>query len=150
MGGFDPSVAAQLGVMEDLLFNMDYSSFLMNPMNAFDITPKTERHQYCATGVHVYGNHSCSRTVSVNGALELVDAQLLNSTQYPQADVMLSQNQQVYILEYRDGITHSFDNTTDCMTISSGPTAYQLCLANDQDQSLLARKWCRMGFSTLC
>jgi hypothetical protein len=48
-------------------------------------------------------------------------------------DVVLSQSQQVYSLEYRDNINVSPSLNLDCENFRSGPSHYRLCIGNAPD-----------------
>ncbi|KAF2195805.1 hypothetical protein K469DRAFT_744275 [Zopfia rhizophila CBS 207.26] len=136
MEPFNASVASQLGIMEDLLFNINYVSFLYNTIRAIDITPNFENRVGCESGLSITTKSSCARHVLLAQELQNVDAQLplnLNS----ESDVVLSAGQQIYSLEFHDNIVIKNESLT-CETINSGPAYYRLCTQNAGDGSIHA------------
>jgi hypothetical protein len=148
MGPFNATVATQLGIMQDLLLNRDYMLFLTDASRCVDVSPGRSNHQKCAKGLSIDGNQTCTRTVSLNGALELVDSVLTSHlNDNPNADVFLSENQQVYLLEYTEGVAHSYNDVTDCRVFTSAITSYKLCIADIAPSTVVARKFRRMRFT---
>ncbi|KAF2661767.1 hypothetical protein K491DRAFT_385636 [Lophiostoma macrostomum CBS 122681] len=103
MTTFNSSVASQLGVMEDLLFNLGYVTFLVNPLHAIDLTTNASTSDRCVKGVGLTVNDTCSRHVLLTQEYQNVEAQL-PLTQHVEIDVVLSRHQQIYSLEYVDNI----------------------------------------------
>ncbi|KAF2001361.1 hypothetical protein P154DRAFT_521758 [Amniculicola lignicola CBS 123094] len=128
MEPFNYSIAAQLGVMEDLLFNMYYVSFLYNPIHAIDLSPHMDG---CSKGMSLSGNTSCIRRVLVTQDFQNVEA---NLPFHDRTDThpILGTGQQLYSLEYRDNIEVSKTDLI-CETLNSGPEYYQICGRNAED-----------------
>ncbi|ORY16003.1 hypothetical protein BCR34DRAFT_598035 [Clohesyomyces aquaticus] len=122
MEPFNASVASELGVMEDLLFNIDYVYFLENPQHSLGISPEADG---CTRGMAMSSNKSCSRRVLMTQAKQMVDANLNFDTSL-NSEIVLSNNQQVYLLEYLDNIPVSSQDL-ECQRINSGPACYTLC-----------------------
>ena len=127
---FNASVAGQLGVMEDLLFNINYFNFLVDTLHAVDITPDDSTGK-CAQGVSLSGDESCTRRVLIAQELQNVDANL-GLTQHPESEVVVSEHQQIYQLEYQDNVDVPKDNTS-CRIFASGPSQYRFCSGNAAD-----------------
>ncbi|KAF2478336.1 uncharacterized protein BDR25DRAFT_348589 [Lindgomyces ingoldianus] len=128
MQPFNASVASQLGVMEDLLFNINYVTFLSNPLHSIDQSPHSDD---CSRGIAVFSNHSCTRRVLMTQEYQMVDANL-HLTKDQDSEVVLSKNQQIYELEYHDNIQVS-DENLECNKIHSGPAYYNICTRNADD-----------------
>lgn len=136
MEPFNHSVALQLGVMEDMLFNLNYVNFLANPLHAIDIGPKTAEDNGCVKGVSLTPNDRCTRHVLITQEYQNVDA-TLPLTQHLESRVVLSMDQQVYSLEYRDNIELSKLDLI-CEDFRSGPGQYRFCTKNEDDGWLQA------------
>ncbi|KAF2115423.1 hypothetical protein BDV96DRAFT_646421 [Lophiotrema nucula] len=137
MEPFNGSVAAQLGTMEDLLFNMAYVTFLINPLHAVDLSPGLNNKNGCAKGLSVNDETSCFRHISIAQEYQNVDASLPTSfVQNLDSDALVSLNQQVYGLEYWDNV--NVTGNLQCETFSSGPGYYQFCASNGDEDELLA------------
>lgn len=136
MESFNGSVASQLGVMEDLLFNFNYVTFLWNPMHAVDITPQSAQKESCVKGVSTAANVTCPRQVLIAQEYQNVEANM-PTMQHLDSQVVLSQHQQVYSLEYEDNIEISkYD--LKCESFQSGPAQYRFCIRNADDNSIQA------------
>ncbi|KAF2260785.1 hypothetical protein CC78DRAFT_570995 [Lojkania enalia] len=136
MEPFNGSVASQLGVMEDILFNNAYVAFLSNPLHAVVITPSSAKREGCEKGVAQSNDTSCTRNVLITQEYQNLEAGL-PFTQNLDTQVFVSTNQQVYSLEYRDNIDIS-RNALVCNDFHSGPGAYQICTSDGGDDWLHA------------
>ncbi|KAF2272163.1 uncharacterized protein EI97DRAFT_462174 [Westerdykella ornata] len=131
MEPFNSTVASQLGVIQDLLFNIDYVTFLTNPLHAVNLAPELEEVSGCIKGMGITRKNSCVRRILVAQELQNVYAGLpLSSTGGRTA--ILSQHQQVYHLEYRDNINVTSSPPT-CRFFLAGPTEYRLCVTDAED-----------------
>ncbi|KAF1848659.1 uncharacterized protein K460DRAFT_403936 [Cucurbitaria berberidis CBS 394.84] len=137
MEPFNSSVAPQLGVMEDMLFNLGYVSFLSNPLHAIDITPDVARHEGCAKGMGLEPNQSCLHEILIAQEFQNVNANLPLSRS-SDSQVVLSANQQIFLLEFRDNIKGTA-SALDCKDFNAGPAFYTLCISDMQDGSINAR-----------
>lgn len=136
MQDFNHSVAPQLGVMQDLLFNINYVTFLYNPLHSVNLGGKRDQTKGCVKGTGLTKNDSCTRTILVAQEYQNVDARL-GLTQHLESNVVLSENQQVYSLEYRDNVELSKD-VRNCKTFESGPVQYLFCVENHDDSWIRA------------
>jgi hypothetical protein len=136
MQPFNYSIAPQLGVMQDLLFNINYVTFLYNPLHSVNLGGNLDQKRGCVKGTGLTPNDSCARHILVAQEYQNVDARL-GLTEHLESNVVLSENQQVYSLEYRDNVELSKD-VRNCETFESGPVQYLLCIENHDDNWLHA------------
>ncbi|KAJ4374961.1 hypothetical protein N0V83_002040 [Neocucurbitaria cava] len=136
MEPFNGSVASQLGVMKDMFFNFGYVSFLADPLHAIDITPDIARHGGCANGMALRPDQSCLHKVLITQEYQNVNANLPLSRD-SDSQVVLSTDQQVYLLEFSDNINaSSYD--LECKDFNSGPAFYSLCMGGMKDGTINA------------
>ncbi|KAH7378281.1 hypothetical protein BKA66DRAFT_148319 [Pyrenochaeta sp. MPI-SDFR-AT-0127] len=135
MGQFNGSVASQLGVMEDMFFNMGYVSFLSNPLHSIDITPDSARPEGCAKGMSLSTDQSCLHRVLITQELQNVNANLPLSRE-SDSQVILSSNQQIFSFDFHDNIEVARDNLK-CKDLNAGPAWYTLCAGGADDGSIL-------------
>lgn len=137
METFNGSVASQLGVMEDLLFNLGYVAFLSNPLHAIDITPDAEKKKKdCVKGLGKTSDTSCARHVLITQEFQNVDAAIPFHGELD-SQVVVAFNQRIYSLEYHDNIDIP-RTSARCEELSSGPAAYMICMRNAPDGSIEA------------
>ncbi|KAF2730899.1 hypothetical protein EJ04DRAFT_579546 [Polyplosphaeria fusca] len=137
MEPFNASVASQLGVMEDMLFNIAYVSFLTNPLHAVDINSDFSSNRGdCEKGLSVSTNHSCTRHVMIAQELQNFEAGL-PATPGEETSVLLSMNQQVYTMQFQDNIDIS-KNDLHCEDFHSGPGYYRICTSSGPNDWLHA------------
>ena len=137
MEPFNGSVASQLGVMVDMFFNLDYVSFLSNPLHAIDNTPDVARKAGCAKGMGSSPDQSCLRKVLVTQEYQNVNANLPLSRE-SDSQVVLSENQQIFSLEFQDNINVS-SHELECNNFSAGPALYTLCIGGEEDGTINAK-----------
>jgi hypothetical protein len=132
MEPFNASVASQLGVMGDMLLNLNYANFLFNPLHAIDLGHTTTADKGgCVKGIALKAEDSCTRHFMITQELLIVEANL-PLTQRLDSNIVLSANQQVYSLEYHDNIDVARDEL-QCETFRSGPASYRLCVGTTEE-----------------
>lgn len=137
MEAFNGSIASQLGVMQDVTFNVAYVAWLSNPLHAIDVTTDSEKRQRnCANGVSMTNSTSCARKALITQEFQNVDASLPLKG-YLDDQVLLALNQQIYSFEYHDNIDVANENL-HCEELTSGPASYLLCARNADDGSIEA------------
>lgn len=136
MEPFNGSVASELGVMQDLLFNINYVAFLFSPSHSINMELETEHHENCVKGLGITTKDSCHRHVLIAQEYQNVEANL-PLQQHPETSVVLSMNQQVYSLEYLDNIEVR-NHDLVCETFGSGPSQYRFCIRNADNGGLEA------------
>lgn len=139
MEPFNSSVAFQLGVMQDLLFNLNYVTFLSDPSHAVNLAPERGEDQGCVRGLSLASNKSCSLRVLIVQEYQNVFATLpLAKDSTSRYHAILSQNQHVYSLEYQDNVNIAPHSNLSCEYFRSGPSHYRLCIGNAADHWLHA------------
>lgn len=137
MEPFNGSLAQQMGVWQDMMFNIAYVSFLSNPLHAIDITPEAEKKKHdCLHGTASTDNTTCSRHVLITQEYNQVEPSLpiRGGTQ---SQIALFTDQQVYSLDYRDNV-EIVRSDSRCEQFTSGPASYMLCTRNALDGSVEA------------
>ncbi|KAF2676298.1 hypothetical protein K458DRAFT_410522 [Lentithecium fluviatile CBS 122367] len=132
MEPFNGSLASRMGVWQDIMFNVNYVSFLSNPLRAIDVTPDAEKKKTdCVHGVSVTANTTCERHLLITGEYNMVEA---NTPKHEglEDQVALFTNQQVYSLDYRDNVKIIKDGLR-CEQFTAGPGSYVLCTRNTPD-----------------
>jgi hypothetical protein len=133
MDTFDPAVAPQLGVMQDMLFNIDYVKFLWNPLHVVaESGLLKDESKYCVRGVSITAERSCSRTVTLAQELQNIEANWTDLNSYPNSEAVISLSQQVYVLEYADNVEIR-NLSLNCHIFQSGPAFYRICTENMND-----------------
>lgn len=132
---FNSSVATQLGVMQDMFFNLGYVSFLSNPLHAIDITPDSARREGCAKGMGLRPDQSCLHRVLITQELQNVNANLPLSHD-SDSQVILSAKQQIYSLDFHDNI-EVVQEKRKCKDLNAGPASYILCAGDAEDGAVL-------------
>jgi hypothetical protein len=137
METFNGSLALQMGVWQDVMFNVAYVSFLSNPLRAIEITSDAEKNKHeCLHGVSATINQTCSRNVLITQEYNMVEPSLPVRGGF-QDQIALFMDQQIYSLDYRDNIVMSRSDRR-CKQFTAGPASYVLCTRNAQDGAVEA------------
>ena len=141
---FNASLAKNVSSIADQVVQADLANFLYQPYRAVDITPGSERLIPCS---HIPGQENklnCRRVYYIPGGLELAVTQEMKNKMDPDADIILAENQQGYILDFTEGPVGedwSFKREGDCMFYGFPFSAFHLCLKNGAANTLHARKF---------
>lgn len=139
-------------MLTDVLMGASFSTFLMDPNRAVDITPNSIRERSCSQGIDVRGGQTCEQVVFLAAGIDQVGADLATVATFPDADAWLAEDHQGYVLHFTEGNRNwQFDNATDCrvyqtqmLTTTLG--AFMLCSKNSSPNTLQARKSSRPIF----
>lgn len=142
MSLFNASLAKNVSAIADQVVQADLSMFLSEPYRTVDLTPPSERSIPCA---HIPGKdntENCRRVYYIPGGMDLAANRATQGT--TDADILLSINQQGYILDFVEGPgageQWNFDAETECKVYGFPFGAFHLCLKNGSPNILHARK----------
>jgi hypothetical protein len=140
------SMAGESKGITDLVLSWKFGGFLEDATRAIDLTPESEGAKVCGLNADAQDQSGCKRTFFVAMESVLVVPELLYSSSFPDADIILVSDHRGYLLKFTAGdSTTEFNATSECRTYSSRFWGYQagairLCVGNTSPNELEARK----------
>jgi hypothetical protein len=139
MTPFNGSLAKNVSLVADQIIQAQLDTFLQDTSRAVDITPPDLRTVQCLSSPTLTRTVPCKRTYFMAG-VEFTPSAMDNYTGLTNTQVILARNQQSYILDYEEQPGDEVFKDTDCQAYGFPFAGFNLCMRNDADNVLDARK----------
>ena len=147
LGPINATTVAPLAPLTDIYFGASFTTFLLDPNRAIDITPAAKRQKSCSLGIDVGSRQTCEQVVFLAGGLELVSSNVATVDDHPEAQAWVAEGHQGYMLTFTEGNKlWEFQNGTECRVYHTellGLTAgaFRICVKNAASNVIQARKF---------
>ena len=140
MSPYNASLAKNVTIIGDEVFQAQITMFLYDASHAVDMTPDHLRTVPCTQGPDSHSEQNCERTYFISAGIES-SISTSGGRRTVEEEVVLAKDQQGYILNFKEGTDQSgFNETVECETYGFAFAGFRLCLHNVEANVLRARK----------